>query len=131
MVFFLHTEAISLYCFPTFMTFFLSFIKLFIFKTPLFLDLYTYSLKINNLRFWSIFKLCNSLKKQKRGTCRSSYPEVFLEKGVLKICRKFTREHPCRSAISIKLVAKQLYWNHTLAWVFSCRFAAYFQNTFF
>ena len=28
-------------------------------------------------------------------------------------------------------VAKQLYyWNHTLAWVFSCKFAAYFQNTF-
>ena len=23
----------------------------------------------------------------------------------------------------------QLYWNHTLAWVFSCKFAAYFQNT--
>ena len=28
-------------------------------------------------------------------------------------------------------VAKQLYWNHTLVWVFSCKFAAYFQNTFF
>ena len=28
-------------------------------------------------------------------------------------------------------VAKQLYWNHILAWVFSCIFAAYFQNTFF
>ena len=27
-------------------------------------------------------------------------------------------------------VAKQLYWNHTSAWVFSCKFAAYFQNTF-
>ena len=26
--------------------------------------------------------------------------------------------------------AKQLYWNHTSAWVFSCQFAAYFQNTF-
>ena len=34
---------------------------------------------------------------------RSSHPEVFLEKGVLKICSKFTGEHPCRSAISIKL----------------------------
>ena len=28
--------------------------------------------------------------------------EVFLEKCVLKICRKFTWEHPCRSVISIK-----------------------------
>ena len=26
---------------------------------------------------------------------------------------------------------KKLYWNHTSAWVFSCKFAAYFQNTFF
>ena len=30
---------------------------------------------------------------------RSSRPEVFLAKGVLKICSKFTGEHPCRSVI--------------------------------
>ena len=29
---------------------------------------------------------------------------MFLGKGVLKICSKFTGEHPCRSAISIKLL---------------------------
>ena len=34
---------------------------------------------------------------------RSSRPEVFLGKVVLEICSKFTGEHPCRSAISIKL----------------------------
>ena len=34
----------------------------------------------------------------------SRRPEVFLGKGVLKICSKFTGEHPCRSAISIKLL---------------------------
>ena len=28
-------------------------------------------------------------------------------------------------------VAKQLYWRHTLANVFSCKISAYFQNTFF
>ena len=28
---------------------------------------------------------------------------MFLEKGVLKICTKFIREHPCRGAISTKL----------------------------
>ena len=34
----------------------------------------------------------------KRYCCfRGSRPEVFLRKGVLKICRKFTGEHPCRS----------------------------------
>ena len=43
---------------------------------------------------------------------RSCPPVVFLGKGVLKI------------------VALQLYWNHISAWVFSCKFAAYFQNTF-
>ena len=35
---------------------------------------------------------------------RSSHPEVFLEKGVLKICSKFTGVHPCRNVISIKLL---------------------------
>ena len=34
----------------------------------------------------------------------SSPPEVFLEKGVLKICSKFTGEHQCQSMISIKLL---------------------------
>ena len=34
---------------------------------------------------------------------RSSHPEVFLGKGVLIICGKFTGEHPCWSAIWIKL----------------------------
>ena len=33
----------------------------------------------------------------------SSHSEVLLKKAVLKICRKFTGEHPCRSIISIKL----------------------------
>ena len=35
---------------------------------------------------------------------RRSHPEVFLGKGVLNICSKFTGEHPCQSAISIKLL---------------------------
>ena len=64
---------------------------------------------------------------------RSSRPDVFLRKGVLKICIKFTGEHPCRSANSIKLQSNypcQSDWNRTLAWVFFCKFAAYFQNTF-
>ena len=33
---------------------------------------------------------------------RSSQPEVFLRKGVLKICSKFTGEHPCRNVFSFK-----------------------------
>ena len=31
---------------------------------------------------------------------KSSHPEVFLGKGVLKICSKFKGEHPCQSATS-------------------------------
>ena len=57
---------------------------------------------------------------------RTSPPEVFLGKDVLKICSKFTGEHLRRSVIN--KVALKLYWNHTSAWVF-CKFAAYFQNT--
>ena len=44
--------------------------------------------------------LCSSYRT---GMGRSSRPEVFLGKGVLKICSKFTGEHPCRNAISINL----------------------------
>ena len=35
---------------------------------------------------------------------RNIHPQVFLGKGVLKICSKFTREHGCGNVISIKLL---------------------------
>ena len=35
---------------------------------------------------------------------RSIHPKVFLGKGILKICSKFTGEHPYRSVISIQLL---------------------------
>ena len=34
---------------------------------------------------------------------RSSRPEMFLRKGVLKIWSKFTGEQPCRNVTSVKL----------------------------
>ena len=34
-------------------------------------------------------------------------PVVFLGKDVLKTCSKFAGEHPCRSAILIKLLCKE------------------------
>ena len=61
---------------------------------------------------------------------RSTFLEVFLGKGVLKICSKFTWENPGGNVISIKLlfkVAFRLYWDRTSAGVFSCKFAAYVQ----
>ena len=51
-------------------------------------------------RYFILFKSYNRYYKK----TRTSHPEVFLGKGVLKICSKFTGEHPCRSAISIKLL---------------------------
>ena len=43
------------------------------------------------------------VKHLTNGCYRSSHSEVFRGKGVLTICSKFTGEHPCRHAISIKL----------------------------
>ena len=62
------------------------------------------SRKIFITNFISILQLLwlglfSSLRKL--DLCR--HPEVFLEKGVLKICMKSTGEHPCRSVISIML----------------------------
>ena len=37
---------------------------------------------------------------------RSIRPEAFLGKGVLKICSKFTGEHPCRSVIATATLLK-------------------------
>ena len=39
---------------------------------------------------------------------RSSSPEVFLGKGVLKLYRKFTGEHPCRRVIQLTCFATLL-----------------------
>ena len=54
------------------------------------------------------FHFCFELQKQQhmdwQQYYRSSHPEVFLTKGVLKIRRKFTGERPCRSTILIKLL---------------------------
>ena len=33
-------------------------------------------------------------------------------------------------ACDFNKAAKRLYWNHISAWVFACKFATYFQNTF-
>ena len=61
-------------------------------QSRFFVNLWTYGLQISKNYFpWRM--------------CRSSHPEVFLRKGVLKICCKFTGEHQCRSVILIKLLS--------------------------
>ena len=62
------------------------------------------------VRWKNVFLNFNSNSGSERdsntGVFRSSPPEVFLGKDVLKICSKFPGEHPCRSVISIKLLCK-------------------------
>ena len=54
--------------------------------------------------WFTIFKcFLNISKKMGAIPFKSSSPEVFLGKDVLKTCSKF-RKHPCRSAISAKLL---------------------------
>ena len=69
--------------------------------------------------------------------------EVFLRKGVLKMCSKFTGKYPRRSAISIKLKSNfiEIALRHgcrnaiikreTLAQVFTCEFCEISKNPFF
>ena len=51
-----------------------------------------------------LFWLNGKLFDFEKNPFRSSHPEAFLEKGVFKICSKFTREHPCQSGISKKFL---------------------------
>ena len=60
---------------------------------------------------------------------RSSRPEVLLRKGVLKICSKFTGEHPCRGVISIKLLCSEHLFLKTALDGCFCRFATQQNST--
>ena len=53
---------------------------------------------IGDLRRWEPLKMIPTRSKDKRlSSVNHSAKEVFLRKGVLKICRKITGEYPCRS----------------------------------
>ena len=85
-------------------------------------------LTICNSRKCFVTRFCLCLTSAKMlGRNRSSPPEVFEGKGVRKIRSTFTGEHPRQN---FNKVTKQLYCNHTSTWVFPCKFAAYFHNTF-
>ena len=60
-----------------------------------------FQINLQNFWCWQIF--AQYFTKKDRGY-RASPLEVFLEKGVLKICSQFTGEHPRRSVISIKML---------------------------
>ena len=63
-----------------------------------------------------------------------SHVQKQLSRGVLrKSCSENMQEIYRRTHMlkcDFNKFALQLYWNHTSAWVISCKVAAYFQNTF-
>ena len=66
---------------------------------------------------------------------RSSRPEVFCEKGVLRNFAKFTGKHQCQSLFFNKVVglrpeACNFIKKEALAQVFSCEFCQISKNTF-
>ena len=59
------------------------------------------------IMLFNVFCLTNYIHES---STRSSPSEVFLRKGVLKICDKFTGEHPLRSVISMKFFKNTSRW---------------------
>ena len=63
------------------------------------------------------------VKLLKAALHRCSYKKVFWKYAV-------NFQKTPISKCDFNKMAKELYWNHTSAWVFPCKFTAYFQNTF-
>ena len=73
----------------------------------------------------SLWKMCSENMQQmyrRTPTWKCDFNEVVLQ----HIYRR-TSMRKC----DFNKVAVQRYWNHTSAWVFSCKFSAYFQNSLF
>ena len=81
------------------------------------------------LLYWNIDKNMCTVSKFPWNCSRSIHQEVFLRKGVLKTCSKFTGENPYRSVVLIKMLCNfiEITLRHGF---FSNKFGAYFQNTF-
>ena len=67
------------------------------------------------------FRCCHLQKQPSRGV---------LMKGCSENMQQIYRRTPMPK-FDIKKVSLQFYWNHTSAWVFSCKFPAYFPSIFF
>ena len=86
-----------------------------------------YILKIISLQYQIFPKKSQDLFVHSfQAVFRSSPSAMFLGKCVLNICSKCTGQHPCRSAVSIKLLCT----NCTPAWVFSCNLLHIFRTLF-
>ena len=83
---------------------------------------------IYEISSWLIKHLINIINKNSR----SSRPEVFCKKGILKNFTQFTGKHLCQSLFLIQLQAEacNVIKIETLAQVFSCGFYEIFKNTY-
>ena len=71
--------------------------------------------------------LCVCINTGKCFSCLQKIKIIFGCKSKTSAITLFNSSHP---ELLYEKVALQLYWNHTSTWLFSCKFAAYFQNTF-
>ena len=87
------------------------------------------------LPFAFLYALCELLEEQTVycGNNRSSRPEVFWKKGVLRYFAKFTGKHLYQSLFINKVAGLTCNFikKESLAQVFSCEFCKISKNTFF
>ena len=90
---------------------------------PLLLHFWNYNLWINGFPCW---------RSSKPPSTKSSLPDVFCEKVVLRNFAKFTGKHLCQGFIFNKVAgACNFIKKKALAQMFSCEFCEISKNTFF
>ena len=88
---------------------------------PCVLKLFFFTILVFSRRFRNILKRLLYFQKQP--------PRDVRKKRCSENMQQIYRRTPMPKCDFIK-VALQFYWNRTPAWVFSCRFAVFFQDTF-
>ena len=83
--------------------------------------------KIYRLFSCGLFQTLEWLRSDNRGQKQPS--RVVLRKTWSENVLRIYMSTPTPKC-DLNKIALQLYWNHRLAWAFSCKFPAYFQNTF-
>ena len=90
---------------------------------PLLLHFWNYNLWINGVPCW---------RSSMPPSTKSSRPDVFCEKGVLRNFAKFTGKHLCQGLFFNKVAGVcNFIKKEALAQVFSCEFREISKNTFF
>ena len=93
------------------------------------LQKYQYMIDRRSLRLRISSCMCNSLHGVANYHFQKQPSKGIIRKRCSKNMQQIYRRTPM-SKCDFNKVSKQLCWNHTSKWVFSCNFVAYFQNTF-